>query len=811
MLRLETLRQDALYAGRTLRNSPAFAMTAIFIIAVAIGGNTAMFTVIRAVLLKPLAYRDPDRLVGISGGATPSRLNELKAASHSYTGIAAYTGQENLTLGGSDPEVLRGVRVSAGFLQVLGVDPTRGRSFLPQEDSPGAAAVAMISHELWQRRFAGDSQIIGNTVSLSGSPCTIIGVLPPHFQFPSSGIDLWLTDPAEWPPMPPISRPISPFLTIFGRLKPGVSLDQASAEAVVVHHQYAIAHPAMIDAKLKSPLRITPMKEDLVANVRSILWMLFAAVGFVLLIACANVASLLLARAAARSREFAVRAALGATRTRIVSQLLVESVFLSCCGGVLGVLLSVWSLRGIASMTALNLPRTQEIGFDWVVFGFAAGLSVFTGLFFGLAPCLGATRPDLIAVLRTSGQAASGAAPKRAYFGLTVRGSLVAAQVALSIVLLIGAALLVKSVSNLRGLDTGFNPSNLLTMRISLAPSHYDTSQKRWAFYDELNRRVAASPGIRAVGLSWTLPMTGSAGTPVQDASQPPLRLNERPIETVEIVAPGYLAALQMPLRRGRDFTARDLADAQRVAIIDEGLARQFWPAYPAGPDPVGKRLMIGGVTPRAAEIVGIVADVRLNLEKNAWPGTVYLAMAQNPPPSVMIAARTPGNPRASISAIRQTVLSIDRDQPVSDIQTMDELVEAEIGQRRLVVAVLGSFAVVALLLALTGIYGVISYTVTQRVHELGIRRALGAQTSHVIGLVMGQGLTLTLAGIVIGIAGALALTGVMKSLLFHVSATDPASFAAIALLFLLVASAASYIPARRAARLDPMAALREE
>ena len=403
---LEAIGQDARYAVRTLRKNPAFAVTAILMVALAIGGNTAMFTVIRAVLLKPLEYPHPDQLVNMSGGATPARFAEMGATARSFTGLGAFTNQENLTLaGGGEPEVLHGVRVSASFLAILGVNPVLGRSFLPQEDSAGGAPVAMVSAELWRRRFGADPQIVGKTVNLEATPYTIIGVLPPHFQFPFPGVDVWLTAPSEWPLMPPKSRALSPFLSVFGRLKPGVSLGQANSEMRVIRHQYAAAHPAMLDAKPKKPVEVAAMKDDLVANVRSTLWLLFGAVGFVLLIACANVASLLLARAASRSREFAVRSAVGAPRSRLIGQLLVESLLLAFAGGLLGALLSVWSLRLIPHITLFELPRAAEIHPDWVVLGFAAALSAATGILFGMAPSLSASRPDLIHVLRTSGHA----------------------------------------------------------------------------------------------------------------------------------------------------------------------------------------------------------------------------------------------------------------------------------------------------------------------------------------------------------------------------------------------------------------------
>jgi predicted permease len=808
---LETIWQDTRYALRTMRGKPAFAATAVLTLALAIGGNTAMFTVIHAVLLKPLQYSDPDRLVRISGGATPTRFAEMKTAAHSFTELAAFTGTENIALStGAEPEVLRGIRISAGFLRIPGVTPLLGRSFRPEEDSPGGAPVAMISYELWQRRFAADPQIAGKTANLAATAYTIIGVLPPHFQFPFPDVDVWMTAPSEWPSIPLRSRALSPFLSVSGRLKPGVSLEQADAEMKVIRRQYAMAHPTMLDARPKTPVEVTAMKDHLVDKVRSMLWMLFGAAGFVLLIACANVASLLLARATFRSREFAVRSALGAARIRLVGQLLVESLLLSCAGGVLGALLAAWSLRAIPHITALELPRAGEIQMDWMVLGFAAALSIATGIVFGLVPALGASRPDdLTVTLRASGEAAGKGLPRRILAGVNVRGLLVVGQIALSIVLLIGSALLVESIAQMRHVDVGFNPANLLTMRVSLPPQRYDTGPKRTSFFQELVQRAGSLPGVRGAAAALFLPMMGYAGTPVQDAGKPPLKLNERPIATIMMVTPGYFGTLGIPLRRGREFAEQDTADAPRVAVIDEALARRFWPAYPHGQDPVGQRLLIGGLNLKPAEIVGIAANVHQNIEKSAWPETVYVAFAQNPQPFAMLAVRTTGDPLRFTRAVREQVLALDRDQPVADIRTMDDLVEAQVGERHLLMMLLGSFAGVAVLLALIGIYGVIAYSVAQRTQEMGIRRALGAQASDILWLVVGQGLALALAGIALGLGGAFALTRVMQTLLFRVSATDPATFAGIALFFLVVALAASYIPARRAAGIDPMAALR--
>jgi len=806
IVQLDTFRRDTRHALRTMRRQPVFAAAAILTLAVAIGGNTAIFSVVRAVLLKPLGYRDPDRLVRITGGATPTRFAEMRATAKSFSATGAYTFQQNLTLaGGSEPEVLKAVRISASFLDILAVEPLRGRGFRPEEDGPGGAPVAMISSALWRRRFAGDPRAIGKTITLSDTPYVIIGVLPPHFQFPFPGIDLWLTAPAEEPGLPPASRALSPFLTLFGRLKPGVNLVQAGAELKVIRHRYALAHPAMLDAKPKIP-EVTLLKDSLVADIRTILWILFGAVIFVLLIACANVGGLLMARAAFRAREMAIRAALGAARNRLIRQLLAESVLLSAAGGTLGVLLAAWSLRAIPAIRAFNLPRAGEVHLDAAVLAFAALLSLGTGVIFGLAPALAASRPDLMGVLRTGSDTGSRSS---AGSSLNARTFLLMGQVALSIVLLIGAALLIESVSRLRGVQVGFNTSHLLTMQVSLPPVRYDTPRKTSTFFETLQQNLEGLPGIRRATAAMTLPMMGYAGVPVQDASKPLRKLNERLIATFLVVTPGYFRTLEIPLRRGRDFNERDRDGATRVAIIDESLARRFWPEYPAGIDPVGQHLWVGGTNPKPAEIVGIAADVHQSLEGGAWPQSVYVCFAQNSQPAAMLAVRTAGEPLAVTAAVRSEMRKLDTDQAITRVRAMDDLVEDEVGQRRLLEILLGTFAGVAVTLALMGIYGVIAYSVAQRTREMGIRRALGAQPHDILRLVVLQGFRLALAGVAVGLAAAYGLTRLMQSVLFHVSATDPATFLSVAILFLVVALAAGYLPARRATRIDPMAALR--
>ena len=808
---MNSLLQDLHYAMRQLRKNPGFTAVALLTLSLGIGANTAIFSVVHAVLLKPLGYHDPDRVVLVTEGATPLRFEELLAASRSYTEIGTFAGPEDMALSRiAEPRVLKGARVSANFLRILELSPLVGRSFLPEEDKPAAMEVAMISAELWRGQFRGDPSIAGRTVTLAGIERTIIGVLPAGFQFPFSGTDVWVTRPSEWSVIPPQGRPLSPILSVFGRLKPHVAIQQATTELAVLNRQYAAAHPGMLDAKPDSPETVRPFKDQLVSDVRSELWMLFGAVGFVLLIVCANMASLLLARAISRSREFAVRAAIGAGRGRIIGQLLAESILLASVGGALGIGLAAWSLRAIRKMIFVDLPRAGEIHLDATVLGFAMALSVGTGLLFGLIPSIAASRQDLACVLRGSGEAASIVGPRHMpRFG--PRGLLVAGQLALSIVLLIGAALLIESLARVYRVDPGFQTSHLLTMSIALPPARYDTDEKKAKFYEELVEHAESVPGVRSAAVTLNLPMTDAwVGQPVQWAGTPLLRLNERPIAVMQNISPEYFRTLAIALKRGREFTVHDNATSVPVAIVNENLVRLFWPQYPAGSHPIGQPILVGN-DPQPVEIVGIAANVRqYGRDDNPKP-EVYLPCAQKPPLSAMLAVRTDGNPLSFANAVRGQVLAIDRDQPVSAVASMDQLMETPEGQLRLMMMLLGTFAGAAAFLAVIGLYGLISYSVVQRTKEIGIRRALGAQRSDILSLITGEVVRLTLAGVVLGIAGAFAMTRLLKDLLFQVRATDPATFVGISMLFVLVGVSASYIPARRAAKIDPMVALRYE
>ena len=823
---LDHILKDLIFSSRALRRNPAFTLTAIAILALGIGANTAMFTIIRHVLLKPLEYRDPDRLVYFSlhnaqrmvrdGSFGLPRIEELRKSAQSFTAIGAFLhSREEMTLSGAgEPEPLKGARVSANFLGILGVRPILGRGFIDSEDAHGARPVAIISEALWRRRFGADSQVAGKTATLDSVPCTIVGVLPPGFDFPMTGVDVWVPRPSEWSILPARYWPNIAVLNGFARLRPGVTLEQAQAEMDVLNRQYSIAHPNPFEKD--AAMHLVWLKDRLVSNVRVMLWTLAGAVGFVLLIACANVAGLLMARASGRSREFAVRAALGAPRSRLIAQLLVESGMLAGAGGMVGFLLAHWALGAIKLSDAvamsspvmpLALPGAGEIRIDGAVLLFTIALSIATGIVFGLAPALGASRPDVADALRASGEGATNAARR----SMLPRGVLVISQVALSVVLLIGAALLITSFARLRGVDPGFAPDHLLTMKIALPTARYDTAQQRAAFFSDAVARMKTLPGVNGAAMAMTLPTTTWIRTNVfgVEGRQPVPDNDPSSFAVIQSVTPDYFRTLGVRLKGGREFEPRDDAPgAPPVIIVNETLAHRLWPDYPAF-DPVGRHMNEGYDKTARMEIIGVVADVREGGLASQNVAEFYVPSAVHPPQSAYLVLRTHGNPMSFANAARAQVLAIDRDQAISDVRTMEDVFEASMGQRRLAMWLLGCFAGVALLLAMVGIYGLIAYSVAQRTREMGIRRALGAQQADILKLVLSQTLGLTVTGVAIGIAGALALTGVMETMLFGVTATDPWTFAAIGAAFIVASLAAGYLPARRAVRVDPMAALR--
>ncbi len=782
------MRQDFTYAWRRLRRDPTFALTAIFTLAIGIGATTAIFSVVHAVLLAPLTYPQPDRLVRLTGGATHTRFAALRAA-HSYVAVAASNVfLDTIALATEHgPEPLRSVRVSDSYAAALGITLVKGRAFLPEEESRGLP-VAMIAADLWRNRFHSRPDILGSTLTLGGVPHTIVGVLPDGLQLPFPQLDVWR--PFDLDPSP--VRRNSPILNVIGRLRPGVGVDQASAELTVINRQYANANPTALDAR-PATLReaVLPLQESLVRDVRSTLWTLFGAVTLVLLMACANVAGLILARSAARAREFAVRAALGASRRQLIRQQMVESLLLALAGGVLAIALAWASLGAVSRLPGLELPRHAGLRLNGEVLAFALGAALLTSLLFGLAPSLHTSRPDLASTIKGTAEAHA-----RWLFWRSPRGWLVAAQVALTLVLLIGAGLLLESLNRLGRVPPGFEPHHLLTMQINVSPERQD----------ELIRRVEAIPGVRAAAVTLTLPLTGFTGTPIQRADQPLLKLNERLLSVLQLVTPGSFRTLGIPLRQGRDIAATDTATSPLVTVVNEALARQFW-----GKDsPLGRRILIG-TNPNPVEVVGVVADVHQVSLGEAPEPALYRPRTQFSLQRAMFAVRTASDPLTLAEPIRQELARVDPTQAVTSIRSMDALVQESEDQRRSLTTLLGIFASAGVLLVTVGIYGIIASTVTRRTREVGIRRALGASPGSVLRLILRQGIGLAAAGILLGVVVSVAATRLLTSYLYQVTATDPFTYTGAGLLLLLIAAVATYLPARRVLRIEPAAALRTD
>lgn len=811
---MSILAQDVRYALRGFAKNPGFAAVAVATLALGIGANTAIFSVADALLLRPLPYAQPDRLVVLSSQqkGTPFtlgllswiRFEQLTRESHSFSGLAAFTNEVFNLTGRDDPEQLRAARVSWNFLPVLGVQPALGRGFTAQEDQPGGPLVAMVSDDFWRRRFAGERTAIGRHVTLDQKDYTVIGVLPAGFRFDLLGqnVDLMTTRLFDLNLATPQQiQGGAGFLNAVGRLAPGVRLEQAQAEMNTLAVRYRAERPGFPDTDPALVVRAGLLREDTVANYRPAVLILFGAVGLVLLIACGNVASLLLARALGRRRETAVRTALGAGRGHLVRQLLTESVLLALAGGTAGVFLSAWGTRAIVSLAGTSLPRAQEISIDGRVLAFTLALSVMAGLLFGLAPALQVSRAELNSVLRAEGR---GATPGR--HRNRMLQMLVFAQVALSTVLLIGAGLLLRNFAQLRGASPGFEAGNLLTMNITLPPARYATRPQMVAFFDQLLPQVRSLPGVRSAAVASALPANPSRFSPALAEGQPEAPLSQRPLFNVQTFTPGYTEALRIPVLHGRTFTEHDGAQDHRVALVNETAVRRFWPRQ----NPIGKRIWLGRQTD-PVEVVGVVGDVHnVGLASDPQP-EIYLPYAQLPWAFMNLIVRTEGDPRRLAAAVRGRVLAVDRDQPVTQVRTMDEVLDAAAAQPRFTTSLLGALSGTALLLAVVGIYGVIAYSVAERTGEMGVRIALGAGRGDILRLVLRQGLGMALGGIAIGLAASLAATRLLTSQLYHVSATDPPAFAGSAALFVAVALLASYVPARRAMRVDPMLALRQE
>jgi putative ABC transport system permease protein len=801
---MNTLFQDIRFGLRMLLKHKGFTAVAIIALGLGIGANTAIFSLVNGVLLRPLAYPDPEQIVYVEGRNPPSGITDsnvsfpdyldwskLEAFSHL---AAFYTASATFSAPNSEPERVPRAGVSSSFFSVLGVQPAIGRAFLAEEDQAKKENVAILSEGLWKRRFGADPKIIGTQVVINSLPRTVVGVMPAGFDFPE-GTQVWWSMPID----PQGEARDNRSFSVIGRLKPGAPLQQAQSQVSTINAQLATAFPV---TNTGWDANLSQLQERLVRSVRPSLLVLLGAVALVLLIACANVANLLLARAASREKEVAIRTALGASRTRIIRQMLTESLLLSIIGGGLGLFLSVWLTDLLISLNPPDSPRFGEVNLDYRVLAFTIALSGLTGLVFGLVPALQASKLDVSGSLKQGGRTGEGNRRTSA------RSLLLIGEVALSLMLLVGAGLLIKSFLRLQEVKPGFNPQNVLTASISLPGAKYKENPQRAQFYRNLIERLKALPGIQSVGAGVNLPL-GASGYQIGRAYIPegrPMTTEESRNASFSAITPEYFQALQIPLIAGRGFTDRDTEEAPKVVLINKSMATQSFGSPEAA---LGKRMTIWRDEQFPREIVGVVGDtkpVALDLEAGAQ---MYVPHAQDAGWGFMaLVIRTAGDPASMAPAVRREVLSIDKDQPIYNVRTMEDMVAQSMGTRRASTLLFAVFAGAALILAAVGIYGVMAYSVTQRTQEIGIRMALGAQAGDVLRLVVRQGMVLTLIGVVVGMAGSLGLAKVIASLLFDVPATDPATFLGIPLLLIFVALIACYLPARRAARLDPTVAL---
>jgi putative ABC transport system permease protein len=806
--KMQTLWQDLRYGARMLLRKPGFTSIAVITLALGIGANTAIFSVVNSVLLRPLPYPNAERLMTIwedhrarngpvNEWTSPPGFEDWRDQAKSFDHVVALQGWQPTLTGLGAPEQLLGALVSHDTFAMLGVTPALGRSFRPEEDQRGVESVVIISHGLWRRRFGADPSLVGKKISLNGESRMVIGVMPAGFKFPIiAGADIW--------------RPIQPALNpgcqrgcitvrVMARLKPGAAEAQARAELNSIAARIERQFP---DTNTKVGATLVPLHEFLVGPVKTQLQALLVAVGFVLLIACANVANLLLARSATREKEIAIRASLGAGRWRIARQLLSESLLLASVGGAVGLMLAYWLVDLLVSFSPQGTPRLDEIGMDLRVLAYTIGVTVLTGLLFGSAPVWQLFKADLNQSLRDSGKGLQGARS-----GRRVLSALVVTETALALTLLVGAGLLIRSFIRLQRVDPGFNPRNVLTAVVTLPQAVYPDRAQIVPFYSQLLERVKALPGVQSAAAVSSLPLAGAdndAGFLIEGRPAP--QPDQRPVAWVSSVSQDYFHTMGMRLITGREFSERDNENSPKVVIISEATARRHFP----NEDPIGKR--IGNGRPDGwREIVGITADVKhFGLTQDARV-SMFFPDRQRPSRQMFIVARTAADPLNLAPALRSAVAAMDKNLAVSNISAMEEVTSQSIGQERFTLLLLGLFSALALSLAVAGIYGVMSYAVAQRTHEIGVRVALGAQTREVLKLVVTQGMVLVLAGVGIGLASSLALTGFIRGLLFGVSATDPMTFVAISILLSVIALPACYLPARRATKVDPMVALRSE
>ncbi|MCI0490297.1 MAG: ABC transporter permease [Blastocatellia bacterium] len=803
--------QDLRYGMRMLIKHPGFTAVAVLTLALGIGANTAIFSVVNGVLLRPLPYKEPDSLVYVWNRYGASEMSQAHVSvpdfidrrnqSRTLEQIAAIDERSFNLIGGDEPERIEGARVSASLFPLLGVSAAEGRVFLAEEDQPGREHVVVISNGLWKRRFGGAASLVGQEINLNGAAHTVVGIMPAGFAFPTPQTELW-TPIAFTPEQMSDDERGNEYLSTIGRIKPGASLTEVRTEMEMLAALVPERVPDRRDFLLKNGwgASVLTLEEQLVGDFELALLVLLGAVGFVLLIACANVANLLLARTSAREKEIAIRAALGATRLRLIRQLMAESLLLSLLGGLAGLLAAWWLINILPEMVPGDLPRLSEVSLDGRVLGFTLLLALVTGMVFGLAPAWQSSFADLQKSLKEGERRSSGASRR------SLRALLVIAEIALSLVLLVGAGLMLKSFGRLLEVDPGFRTENRLTVGVALPRSKYGEENQRVSFFQELLQRVEALPGVRAAGANGSLPIAENNWTAtIAIENYQPAPGEPTPGCEYRPITPGYIKAMGIPLLKGRDFDRRDSSSSQLVVLVDEKLAARYWP----GQDAIGKR--VGFSPSRWREVVGVVGHVKNTALDTEGKEQIYIPHAQMPAGTMFLTVHTEGDPLNLIGAVRSQVTALDPDLPVYSVRTMDQILAGSVAQPRFNSLGLGIFAAIALALAMVGVYGVISYSVAQRTHEIGVRMALGARASDVLKLVLKKGLILTFTGIAVGVLASLALTRLMSSLLFGVSATDPVTFAVVSLILAAVAMLACYLPARRATKVDPMEALRYE
>jgi putative ABC transport system permease protein len=794
--------RDARYAVRQLVRAPGFTVVAVLTLALGIGASTTIFSVVNGVLLRPLPYPDSQALVRVHEvvpqygrfSVAPANFLDWRDQSRAFTRMGAYTSSSATFLNDSGPARIPGAAVSWDLLPTLGVGPAAGRAFTAADDRPNADATVVLSHDLWMDRFGGDRGVIGRTVTMNGAPVTVIGIMPAGFYFPTR-------ETAFWRPLgldPVRASRGGHYLGVVARLKSGVAVEQADREMQALAQRLAAEYP---ESSAGESAEVVRLQDQVVGSIRPALVTLFAAVGFVVLIACANVANLLLVRASVREKEVAIRAALGASRRRLGVQMLVESLVLAAVGGAVGVGLAYVGLGPILTLGAQSIPRVADVAIDRQVLLFALGATVVTGVLFGLAPAWQASRAGVVGPLKEGGRSSATAGAR------WVRSTLLVGEVALSIILLTGAALLLRSFDRLTNVDPGFKPNGVLAFHVSLSPTAFPDTSRATAFYETLLERLEAQPGVQAAGQVQTLPLRGSYVLSFAIRGRAPAKPGEEPSANYRAISAHYFQALGVPLLKGRVFTGSDQAKSEPVAVVDQAFADKYFP----NENPIGQGLHVGNGNPGYSTVVGVVGSVRYDSLDASPAPTMYVPLTQDFFGTTWIVARTSGDPDLLADPVRRVLHGLDPTLPAYSLAPMSTIVNDSVAAQRFSVLLLALFAGVALFLAAVGLYGVVAYTVSRRTREIGLRMAVGAEPGDIVRMIVGGGLRLALVGVVVGVTGALALSGLVSTLLFQVTPSDPVSYAATAGLLLLVAALACYIPARRAMRVDPLVALQAE